>query len=234
MLGLFAIHITYNIPKMKKEIPRMFQHGKNNVTFRYCLDLVLMIFGVLTGVSGVLISKEILTGIEAANIPLWTSVHYLSAYIAMAAIALHIGLHMKVIIAVAGKPFKKYPIFARTVKPLWNLAIIGVILYGFVSSTNIDYTTNLATSTVSNDSDSQVATSVQSSTADEIVAPSLSEFLSSLTCTACHRNCPLTAPQCGRADPQIQSAEEEYNQLYGSTADLQITVGDTTYSSNLS
>lgn len=80
MLGLFAIHITYNIPKMKKEIPRMFQYGRTNVTLRYSLDLILMIFGVLTGVSGVLISQEILTGIEAANIPLWTSLHYLTAY----------------------------------------------------------------------------------------------------------------------------------------------------------
>lgn len=71
MLGLFGIHIAYNIPKMKKEIPRMLHSGKNNVTLRYCLDLVLLLFGAFTGVSGVLISKEILTGIEAANIPLW-------------------------------------------------------------------------------------------------------------------------------------------------------------------
>ncbi len=234
MLGLFAIHITYNIPKMKKEIPRMFQRGKNALTLRYCLDLILMIFGVLTGVSGVLISKEILTGIEAANILLWTSLHYWAAYIAMAAIAMHIGLHMKVIAAVVGKPFKKYPIFTRVVKPLWNLSIIGVILYGFIVGTNVDFTSNLATPQVTNASDSQVASTVQSSTTEQSTAPSFSEFLSSLTCTACPRNCLLSAPQCGRADAQIQSAEEEYNQLYGSTADLQITVGDTTYSSNLS
>lgn len=235
MLGLFAIHITYNIPKMKKEIPRMFQYGRTNVTLRYSLDLILMIFGVLTGVSGVLISQEILTGIEAANIPLWTSLHYLTAYIAMGAIALHVGLHMKVILAVVGKPFKKYPIFPGLAKPLWNLAIIGVILYGFIASTNIDYTANFETAAATDESEAQVATTtVQSSTTDQIATPSLSEFLSNLTCTACPRNCPLIAPQCGRADAQIQSAEEEYNQLYGSTEDLQITVGNTTYSSNLS
>ncbi len=117
---------------------------------------------------------------------------------------------------------------------LWNLAIIGVVLYGFVASTNIDFTSNLATSQVTNDSESRVETTVQSSTNDDVVTPSLSEFLSNLTCTACPRNCPLIAPQCGRADAQIHSAEEEYNQLYGSTSDLKINVGDTTYNSNLS
>lgn len=234
ILGLFGIHIAYNIPRMKKEIPRMFRSGKNNVTLRYCLDLVLLLFGAFTGVSGVLISKEILTGIEAANIPLWTSLHYLAAYITMSAIALHVGLHIKVIIAVVGKLFKKYPVFGRTAKPLWNLAIIGVILYGFIGSTNIDFTSNPVTSEVTDNSNAQTSQTIQPSTADQVAVPSLSDFLSSLTCTACHRNCPLSAPQCGRASEQIQSAEEEYNQLYGSTADLQITVGDTNYSSNLS
>lgn len=236
-IGLLGIHITYNIPKIKKEIPRMFTPGKRALTLRYFADFALMFFGLFTGISGVLISKEILTSFNAANIPLWTLLHVWSAYIALAIIAIHVGQHMKVIVAVVGKSFRRNPIIGRATRSVWNLVIVGVVLFGFVTNTNVDFASGDVAATGADQTGAQDTVNSQTSidtTGTVDATPTLTEFLSGLICTACHRNCPLTAPQCGRADSQIQSAEEEYTQLYGSITDLQINVGDTNYISNLS
>jgi cytochrome c5 len=235
VVGLFGIHIIYNIPKIKREIPRMFQKGKRNLRLRYGIDFALMIFGLFTGISGVLISKEILTSLDATNIPLWTTLHIWSAYIALGIIAIHIGQHMDMIVAVIAKPFKQNPKFGKTAKSLWNLVIIGVVMYGFIANTNVALpSTSVAEATTDQTSTQDTVASQSESTTTAEAVPTLTEFLSGLICTACHRNCPLTAPQCGRGADQVQSAKEEYTQLYGSVEDIQINVGDTTYVSNLS
>lgn len=234
VVGLFGIHIIYNIPKMKNEIPRMFHSGKKALRRRYGVDFALMFFGLFTGISGVLISKEILTSFNAANIPLWTLLHVWSSYIALAIIAIHIGQHMNMIVAIVAKPFKNNPTFGRVFKSLWNIVIVGVVMYGFIANANVDLPSNDMSEAATNQTDSQDTVTSQSPAATADTTPTLAEFLSNLTCTACHRNCPLTAPQCGRGDVQIQSAEEEYTQLYGSVTNLQIDVGDTTYMSSLS
>jgi hypothetical protein len=234
LMGLFGIHIVYNMPKMKREIPRIMVSGKRTLQLRYGVDFALLFFGLFTGISGVMISKEVLTGIEAANIPLWTTLHYWAAYLTLAIIAAHVGLHMKMIVAVVGKQLKKYPSFQRITKAIWNLTIVSVILYGFIANTNIDFDSSNVASEVSEDTSAQDTITSQAPSEDESTAPSLAEYLSSLTCTACHRNCPLSAPQCGRASEQVQSAEQEYDQLYGDTVGLEINVGDTSYVSSLS
>ena len=240
VLGLFAIHILYNIPKIKKEIPRMFSPGKGSLTLRYGVDFLLLFFGFFTGISGVLISKETLTFLNAANIPLWTTLHVVASYIALGLIALHIGQHLNVILAVAAKPFQGSPAFGRAVRSAWNVVVVGVVLFGFIASSNLnlDYTST-ASATLTGTQDTSASNSGDASTVGSLTesadaTPTLTEFLSGLCCTACHRNCPLTAPQCGRANEQIDSAQEEYLQLYGSVADLTITVGDTDYASSLS
>lgn len=43
---------------------------------------------------------------------------------------------------------------------------------------------------------------------------SINEFLSKMYCTACPKNCLLISPRCGKAEPQIQAAKAEYQQLY--------------------
>lgn len=243
VLGLFAIHILYNIPKIKKEIPRMFSPGKRSLTLRYGVDFMLLVSGFFTGISGVLISKETLTFLDAANIPLWTTLHVGASYIALGLIALHIGQHLKTILAVAARPFHDNPSFRRVIRSAWNVVIVGVVVYGFIAGSSLGYEGSavLAASAGGQDAVTGDArtesqdTAASGSLAESAAAvPTLSEFLSGLCCTACHRNCPLTAPQCGRADEQINSAEDEYMQLYGSVADLSITVGGIDYSSNLS
>jgi len=243
ILGLFAIHILYNITKIKKEIPRMFSPGKGSLMLRYGVDFMLLVSGFFTGISGVLISKETLTFLNAANIPLWTTLHVGASYLALALIALHIGQHLSVILAVAAKPFQGSPGFGRAARSAWNMVIAGLVVYGFIAGSSLGYEGSavLAASAGSQDAltgDAQTEfqdTAVSGSQAETAAAtPTLAEFLSGLCCTACHRNCPLTAPQCGRANEQINSAEEEYQQLYGNVADLTITVGETDYSSSLS
>lgn len=234
VVGLFGIHITYNIPKIKREIPRLFHKGKISLQLKYGIDLALMFFGLFTGISGVLISKEILISLNAVNIPLWTLLHVWSAYLTMAVIAVHIGQHLNVIVAVVAKPFKHSPAIARTAKSLWNLVIVGVVLFGFIANANVEYPSMAVADVTSEQSALQDTVTRQTEKTTANATPSLTEFLSGLICTACHRNCPLTTLQCGRGNEQLQSAEEEYTQLYGIVTDMQLNVGDTYYVSNLS
>lgn len=46
-------------------------------------------------------------------------------------------------------------------------------------------------------------------------AITLDDYLSNLFCTACHKQCPLTNPRCGKGDRQAQNATIKYQNLYG-------------------
>jgi hypothetical protein len=49
--------------------------------------------------------------------------------------------------------------------------------------------------------------------------PSLSEYLSALYCTGCHKHCSLLYPQCDKGESFAEAATAEYQRIYGSAAD---------------
>ena len=51
-----------------------------------------------------------------------------------------------------------------------------------------------------------------SGTADNV--PTLTQYLSSFTCTACHRHCLLTAPRCRKGDRQVEQYTTQYYTEY--------------------
>lgn len=236
LMGLFVIHIGYNIPLLKRTVPNMFKKGYGFVTFKYMLDIALLALALFTGISGVLISKDILTSIAADNVALWVWLHNWAAYLTMAVIGIHIGLHVKMIAAVLARPFKQLPGLRVAFKFVWNIAAVGLIIYGFIASTNYDIPAYAAAATAGKNTSDRTAssgisasggssdtdlalTSASSSSSDMLTAegdPTLEEYLGSMVCTACHRQCPLSAPQCGRGTEQVQAATEEYNSTYGS------------------
>lgn len=44
--------------------------------------------------------------------------------------------------------------------------------------------------------------------------PTLTQYLSNFTCTACHKHCLLSAPRCSRGDRQVQEYTERYYEEY--------------------
>lgn len=66
--------------------------------------------------------------------------------------------------------------------------------------------------------DDDTAAVQASADADEADVVSMEEYLGSLHCTACHRNCLLTNPQCGRGEKQAEEATAEYESSVQSSA----------------
>ena len=235
-LALFAVHVGYNIPMLKRTSHNMFKHGHGKQTFMYLLDIFLGVFILLTTVSGILISKEILTSIEANDIALWTWIHEIAAYAALVIMSIHIGLHWSMITSVISRPFKKLsssPAVRRTGKVAWNLIAVAVMVYGLIATVNYHLPALPSQDTSSsgnssensynndqnnNNSYSDTNTNGSSYSYDETSTPSLEEYLGNLVCTGCGRHCSLLSPQCGRGEQQAAAAEEKYTAKYGSSS----------------
>lgn len=81
------------------------------------------------------------------------------------------------------------------------------------SSTNMSG--SLSTSTVDTYiTSSEIDTTFSDTTAIGATV-TLSDYLSNLHCTVCHKHCSLLYPQCDKANREIQSATAEYQELYG-------------------
>jgi len=225
LMGLFIIHIGYNIPMLKRTIPLMFSKGHVMITFKYLLDIALVFFGFFTGISGILISRDILVNITVTDVALWVWLHNWAAYIALALISVHIGLHWKMMVAVITKPFNSLIKNSQTklvFKIIWNLAAIGIIVYGFIANVNYkipSYTnssnTTLKNGTSGNASDDSSITTTSTVTADNTTG-TLEEYLGNMICTACSKQCSLLSPQCSRGTEQATVAEQEWYSLQDS------------------
>ncbi|MDD2534370.1 MAG: DUF4405 domain-containing protein [Eubacteriales bacterium] len=72
--------------------------------------------------------------------------------------------------------------------------------------------------------DSLPASSAQTTTESSIVdnsaaaVPTLTQYLSNFTCTACHKHCLLSAPRCGKGDPQVEQYTAQYYSEYPEAA----------------
>ena len=72
----------------------------------YFLAVALLIDMIIMAVSGILISKTILTSVTARNTDFWTNIHISSAYLGLVLISVHIGMHWNSIMCAFRKMFK--------------------------------------------------------------------------------------------------------------------------------
>ncbi len=49
---------------------------------------------------------------------------------------------------------------------------------------------------------------------DAVDIPTLTQYLSNFTCTACHKHCLLSAPRCSKGDRQVEEYTERYYEEY--------------------
>ena len=103
VLLMTIIHLGYNISKISKEISAIISQKNGSVTFRYIINILLMLFALLTIGSGISISEYLFPGIAGYRREFWKDIHETSAYIALFCICIHIKLHAKMILAVLKK-----------------------------------------------------------------------------------------------------------------------------------
>lgn len=72
----------------------------------YFLAVALLIDMIIMAVSGILISKTILTSVTARNTDFWTNIHISSAYLGLVLISVHIAMHWNSIMRAFRKMFK--------------------------------------------------------------------------------------------------------------------------------
>ena len=227
-LGIIALFITHNLLNLDwiKKVTKNMLYAQTDLATKcsYIVDILLAILALLTGISGVLISRTILTQISVSNQSTWEYLHKVFAYTCLIMISIHIGLHINFIMALVRKKLKiQRPNRVRNI--LLKSAALLIAIAGIKSSVE----NNLAgvyIPRIKNDVNHVISsdgTSVSSSTVDgenedtafttdsAETTVSLDDYLGGLICTGCHNMCPLTLPRCGTGVSQAIQAEEYYN-----------------------
>lgn len=122
VLLLLGMHLLLNWKWITGVVTSWARKGLPRKTrFTYVLDLTLWGSFLFAGISGLSISRVLLSGTRD---PLWRNLHFFSSALALLLFGLHIGLHIS---AIAGVFRKLWPLHRRTVKVL-NLAILIILV----------------------------------------------------------------------------------------------------------
>lgn len=243
LIGIFIIHNLLNFKWIKSISKNIFKNKINKKTkFIYILDMLLIFLAFLTGISGIGISKSILTNISFENITLWTYIHNLSAYLLFAGIGIHIGLHLQSIISGIKKGLKitknkdtlNNNTFGKIIAIVFSIS--GVLAY--MSDGNFKelfkFTKNDNTNAKSFDVNvyktSQILVEENNKDYTLVAVTSndatLEKLLDDTICTGCRKRCPLSSPQCNIGVRQAEELKLEYSQT--STTDNSNTTNDKT------
>lgn len=130
----FIIHLAYN----SKWILNV-QRPVNNKTvtqktkFIYVIDLMLFLVFILTGISGIMISKFIF---KFGMVFVWRYIHILSSALSVILLGIHLGLHIKMISSTIRSKYKIINKMYKYICSILFLLIFGIGIYGIVLSIN--------------------------------------------------------------------------------------------------
>ncbi|MEA4854690.1 MAG: DUF4405 domain-containing protein [Christensenella sp.] len=231
LLGVVGVHLLLN-RKQTKALAQSFSRKNAKAKILFIFDIILTICFILTIVSGILISEAVFPNLGIST-PELVTFHTSIPYVTLIIAGIHLGLHLPMIFAAFRKMFrmKRESLLRKRVISVIGLA---VFLLGFKATLDSNLVAKLgwenagnampdyqgqpsfaaATSTKSIDETKNTVITV----ADEAV-PTLEEFLGSMHCTACHKNCSLLSPQCSKGMRQAQQAEATYESRYGAESD---------------
>ena len=102
----------------------------------YAVDFLLLVCVVLIAVSGIMISRTILTMISG-NWLFWTLGHYFSAAVALVLCGVHIGLHWSFISSMFARALRLPRAIAR---PLGIVCLAAIVAYGGYSTVTSRFT----------------------------------------------------------------------------------------------
>lgn len=250
-IGLIIIHNLLNIRWIINMSKKIFISKFTMNSFKYITSFLLLILMLFSGISGILIAKEIAFPIYAENLSLWVFLHHLSSYSLIILISIHIGIHGKMLLSMCRNVFKlKRDSRSRSI--VLKILALSIMVWGVKAS--LEYKIPLPEdSTTTKDRDVKTTKSITSQTQkseetketdktnntdprEDETQPSddgadkeaaLEEFLSDLYCTACHRHCSLLAPQCMSGEIQAEDATAEFEMQYQSEKSEAGTVTET-------
>ncbi|HNX15225.1 MAG TPA: DUF4405 domain-containing protein [Oscillospiraceae bacterium] len=217
---------------------KLFKTKFNVNTVRWICDVLMLIGYVLTAVSGIAISKELFWPLRAENNALWYAVHAWAAYVTLAVMGIHIGLHWKMILGFFRSMFgsQKITRARRTVGAVISLA---VIVYGIKSTVTYslptytaadDATTDYTVSQLSYAEYGSEGTGLKIINIDTKISSNntitetpqagdtFNDYLGRLFCNGCHRHCSLLAPACSIGRSLVTEAKTIYTEFTASAS----------------
>jgi hypothetical protein len=238
-IGLIIIHNLLNFRWIINMSKKIFVSKFTMNSFKYIISFLLLILMLFSGVSGILIAKEIAFPIYASDFSLWVYLHHLSSYALIILIAIHIGIHGKMLLSVCRNTFK-IKRDSKTRSIVLKILALAIMVWGVKASleyripvpadsnatkeNNVKTTKSITSQTQKSEETGETGktdpgedeTQPSDDSADKEAA--LEEFLSDLYCTACHRHCSLLAPQCMSGEIQAEDAILEFEAQYQSEA----------------
>lgn len=242
IVGLFIAHLAINAQWIKNVTMKFFQPIGAKAKAMYILNVLLALSMALTLISGVLISQYLFAPLAAANFTLWYGIHKISSWATLAIVVSHTLVHWNWIRNVI-RQFVKSPslqpvrqvavrlivglfalgaIYSLAVGPALDLLSTGqtsadkqttLVLTQSTSISSVAAGTETTTTIVEPLTTSDEATAVSDTTTTE-ATPTLAEFLSNFTCTACGKHCLLSNPRCAKGIRQAATYETQYNETY--------------------
>lgn len=230
---LFIIHKIFNFDWINQVGKRIFSPKLNkNNKIKFYVDVLLLIAITICSLSGVFISKFLFSYFNLENQSFWFDVHSLSAYLSLALISIHIGLHWQMIMYAFRKMFriKKVSLLRKIL--LRAITVLLVIL-GIVATINDNIFTKL--NLFNSDNKENLSKKIEDMFKAKIVfageyavneGESLNDFLSRLICTSCPRGCYLISPHCGRGENEQSEATAYYEQQADAGAEAEESLNE--------
>ncbi|MFZ5974008.1 MAG: cytochrome b/b6 domain-containing protein [Bacillota bacterium] len=231
---LFSVHLVLNRQWIASITRNFWKSVKPKVKAAYIFNIIIAVTTGMSILSGLFISQFLFPWLAAGDIGLWHDVHVVSSWLALLLLIVHTVLHWRWIRGVV-RQFAKQ---TARLKVLVSRTVVGLIasatIYSLIAN---DSLYRLLSPSVQNNTGTQIR---QSEVTDSTVlvpsetsgsagvndaavtaAPAaidqvtLEEFLGKLYCTACHRHCPLTNPQCSKGARQAEEQTAVYYAQYG-------------------
>jgi hypothetical protein len=125
---LFIIHLMYNYKWIVNVGKILFVNSISvRIKIMYTVDLLLLVSFILIGISGIMISHIVF---KLEKMPLWRPVHSVSAASSLILLALHIGLHGKMIINTIRSKIKAPFPMIKTISAVVFITIFFTGIYG--------------------------------------------------------------------------------------------------------
>lgn len=208
---LFVIHKYFNWSWIKNITLNLFNKKTPTKTkIMYFLDILLLMLLLLNTLSGILISQNLFTYLNARNIKIWSNLHHLFAYGFLVVIGIHLGLHWQYVMNIFKKIFK----IKKTnniIKTILRITFLGIVIFGIISLLNpeinkkfipeklLNKITNITT-------EKEVINSIKIEKNE-----TLEDYLGKSYCNGCSRKGPLTTPECIVGEELREEKIEEYN-----------------------
>jgi len=233
--ALFATHIVLNWLWVKNVTRNLFNKRLTaSAKLKYALNVTTFLVLATVIITGIFISQVIFPSLGSMlGNKVLLLIHTWTSYLCLGLFGLHIALHGRYLLESGRKMLVNFheSKVRKTFLRLAASALIIGVLYSRVIAIETENVNNQSriygnqlvsssqTTTAIKGRDDRSSNQVYENNAKvDGEAITLSDYLGSMHCTTCHRNCSLLTPQCGKADRQIKSAKITYQEQYGDTA----------------